>query len=233
MLKRHFSGVLLFLICGFSPLYVLAGDSQSHESIYSSVESFVSDALIDDESRITVKRLDERLRLKHCESPLDIFWAPGARQVGTTSVGVACTAGKPWKIYVRVDIAITKDIYVANRMLRRGDVLSEADLRIDKKDISRLGSNYLQDSSRVIGYEVTQTVDAGRVITERMVKMPKWVARGQKVTIIAVTAGLEVKMMGEALSDGGKGAIIRVKNSRSKKTVQGEVIEKGVVKVLM
>lgn len=233
MCNRFLPILLLSLIgAGFSTS-VCADDYQSHDEIYTAVKSYISNELSEQDSRISVRRLDDRLRLKRCGETLDIFWAPGARHAGATSIGVSCNAAKPWKIYVRVDIAVTREILVATRLLRRGDIMGKADFELERRDISRLGDRYLSDASRFIGYEVAQDINAGQVLTARMLRQPKWVKRGQRVTLIAGVSGLEVKMSGEAMSDGAKGAIIRVKNSSSKKIVQGEVVEKGVVKVLM
>lgn len=233
MSKNRLKTLIISLVVFGSCQLSWAEEYQTHDEIYAVVERYIDNELQDQDAQISVRRLDTRLRLKHCSGPLDVFWAPGARHVGATSVGVSCNTEKPWKIYVRVDIAVTRSVLVAARTLRRGDLLAETDLTFEKRDTSRLGDQYLENAAQYIGYEVVQTINAGRTLSDRMLRPPKWVKRGQKVTLIAEGAGLEVKMMGEALSDGARGAVIRVRNSSSKKIVQGEVVEKGVVKVLM
>jgi len=61
--------------------------------------------------------------------------------------------------------------------------------------------------------------------------MPDLVERGQPVTVRLDRPGLSIEIEGEALSDGHLGERIRVKNSRSGKTLFAEVIASGLVQV--
>ena len=53
------------------------------------------------------------------------------------------------------------------------------------------------------------------------------VRRGDRVTLLAKSNTIEVRMEGEALSDGSQGDRIRVKNLRSRQTIEGELSENG------
>ena len=57
------------------------------------------------------------------------------------------------------------------------------------------------------------------------------VKRGDIVTILAEIKGLTVRVNGNALTDGHRGDEIRVKNQRSKRILQAEVIGPGTVRV--
>ncbi|WP_121363151.1 flagellar basal body P-ring formation chaperone FlgA, partial [Pseudomonas aeruginosa] len=56
---------------------------------------------------------------------------------------------------------------------------------------------------------------------------------GDQVVILARTATINVKMPGEALSDGAPGQQIRVRNLRSQRIIKARVIEPGTVEVNM
>ncbi len=210
-----------------------AGDLQSHQEIRQVVEDFVYETLSGEDVEVRVRSLDNRLRLHGCDVPLEAFWSPGSRQRGATSVGVACEGEKPWKIYVRVTIKLMREVAVAARPLVRGDILQRDDVRMVRKDVSRINGSYLEDPTPLIGYELRQSVSANSLLYSRMLQAPKLVRRGDKITVLAVVGGLEVRVMGEALSDGGKGQMIRVRNLSSKRVVQGEVVSKGMVRIVM
>jgi flagella basal body P-ring formation protein FlgA len=209
-------------------------DLQPHQEIRQVAEDFVFEALSGEDVEVTVRALDSRLRLHRCEVPLEAFWSPGSRQRGATSVGVACEGEKPWKIYVRVNIKLMREVVVTARPLVRGDILQPDDVRMLRKDVSRINNGaYLEDASSLIGYELRQSVAANSLLYARMLQAPKLIRRGDKVTVLAVVGGLEVRVLGEALSDGGKGQMIRVRNLSSKRIVQGEVVSKGMVRIAM
>ncbi len=230
-------GLSAFLLA-FSSLLATAAaaenqDYQSHADIRQAVEDFVYNELSGEDVEVTVRSLDSRLRLKQCDEPLEVFWSPGSRQRGATSVGIACEGEKPWKLYVRVNIRLMREVAVAARPLVRGDVLSRDDVVMERKDVSRINGGYFDDATALVGYELRQSVPAGRMLYSRMLQRPKLIRRGDKVTVLAVVGGLEVRVMGQALADGGKGQMIRVRNLSSKRVVQGEVVSKGLVRIAM
>jgi flagella basal body P-ring formation protein FlgA len=57
------------------------------------------------------------------------------------------------------------------------------------------------------------------------------VMRGQHVTIIAESGGLDLRVKGKALMDGRQGQTIQVKNLSSQKLIYAQVVGTGMVKV--
>jgi flagella basal body P-ring formation protein FlgA len=66
-----------------------------------------------------------------------------------------------------------------------------------------------------------------------MVRAPRLVQAGQHVILLATTPQLQVRMKGKALADGTRGDIIKVRNLRSKRVVEGVVTHAGIVEVSM
>ena len=64
-------------------------------------------------------------------------------------------------------------------------------------------------------------------------KEPLAVKRGQRVDLVALAGGLEVRMTGEAMSDGTPGQRIKVRNLRSKRVVDGIVKSSTTIQVAM
>ena len=211
---------------------VWAEEHQSHESIRLAVEQFVLDGTENSQDiESSINKLDARLKLHLCESPLNTFWPPGSRKRGSTSVGVACEDGKPWKIYVPVKVLEFQEVAVVSRSLIRVDTLQEGDIDMQRRDVSRLGQRFITDYSEFLGYRVRQAASEGKVLQASMLSIPELVKRGEKVTLLASGGGIEIRMVGEALSNGGQGGVIRVRNVNSKRIVEGEVISRGVVLV--
>ena len=61
----------------------------------------------------------------------------------------------------------------------------------------------------------------------------KLVKRGEQVTLIAITSGITVRMMGKALNDAIAGQQVRVRNNNSRRIVEGTAITRGIVEINM
>ena len=59
------------------------------------------------------------------------------------------------------------------------------------------------------------------------------VERGQSVLMVARQNGIEASTSGEAMKQGRKGDVIRVKNISSQRTVDAIVVSPGVVHILV
>ncbi|MDX1334949.1 MAG: flagellar basal body P-ring formation chaperone FlgA, partial [Gammaproteobacteria bacterium] len=57
------------------------------------------------------------------------------------------------------------------------------------------------------------------------------VKRGQDIDLFIKTRSYEIHSSGKALSDGARGDVIRVKNSRSSKIVEGTIVGPGIVQI--
>jgi len=212
--------------------HLCAQEHHPHESIRQAIEQFVTNESVNARDiELSISSLDPRLKLRRCSTALSTFWPPGSRMQSNTSVGVACKDDKPWKIYVPVNISEFRDVAIVDHSLMRGDILQEGDIKMERRDVSRLGQRFLEKYSRFMGYRIRQPISAGSLLQPSMLSMPELVKRGEKVTLLANSGGVEIRMMGEALSNGGKGAMIRVRNVSSKRIVEGEVVARGVVQV--
>ncbi len=207
---------------------------QSLEAIRDAVKAFLIQQNPQTQGRreISVGKLDARLRLVMCDRKLRVFKPPGSRLLGHTTVGVSCESAKPWKLYVPVNIRIYKQVLAARHYLPRGTVIRAEDLEIIDGDISTLGRGYFSEYQNVAGKVVKQALMAGKVINPYHIDNPKIVRRGESVTILASTDGFEIRMKGKAMMDGTSGDLIKVKNLKSRRIVEGRVVASGLVKVL-
>ena len=225
----------------FIPLYILItlfsasnayAKIQSHESLQKAVVNFLQVETRDtQDTEITVKEFDKRLRLHQCSTALEAFWPLGNKRLGNTTVGVRCQGDKPWKIYVGAHIHIYKSVWVSKMGLNRNQVLDLASVSKEKRDITRLTSGYLLSDTPIEGMQIKRNIPANHVLTNIMLDSLKMVKRGDRITIISRYNGIEVRAAGIALSDGSKGERIRVKNTSSKREIEAYVSGKHLVLV--
>jgi flagella basal body P-ring formation protein FlgA len=132
---------------------------------------------------------------------------------------------------VPVTVAVYKDVIVITKPLPRGTILEQENMRVMKYDMSQLPAGYVEDQQDAVGMELTRRLASDTPLTTNLIRKPKIIKRGQQVSIIARSGGMEVRMMGKALEHGAVGERIRVQNLRSKKKVEGTVTPSGDVRV--
>ncbi len=208
---------------------------QSHEEIADAARDFLQEqaAAVASAPEVTVGHLDSRLRLEACDAPLEAFLPPGSRPLGKVTVGVRCAAPKPWSLYVQAQVKVLGPVVISARPLGRGAVLSPGDLETAEQDLAQLSGGYLSELTDALGMTLKRSVRAGMPLTAAMLEAPRLIRRGDRVTIVAHSGSLEVRMAGEALAEGGRNDLIRVRNLSSKREVEAEVVSPGVVRVRM
>lgn len=223
----------LLLLC--LPLTATGEDIQSLDSIRDAIESYALEELVQDPTRDTVSvgRLDPRLRLQQCDAPLQAFRNPGNRRGGRSTVGVRCTGSQPWTIYASVQVESRAIALAINRAMGRGERIQAQDLTETEINVAELPHGHYGDAERLIGMQLRRSVRAGEILSPLLVAAPNLVTRGETVVVTAAAGGTQVTMQGEALDSGALGDRIRVRNSKSERVVEGEIIERGRIRVLM
>lgn len=218
-----------------SPSHSMAKDKQSLAEIQEIARKFVlkQAKALPGNIEVTPGALDRRLRLPKCSHPLKAFFPSGSRPTGNTTVGVRCTGGTPWTVYLSVKVAVYGKVVVATHPLVPGSPLSLADIHLERRNLEQLRQGYLRDPAQVAGKRLKRPLGLGAVITPEVLEIPKLVRRGQQVILIAKVPGLQVRMKGQALEDAGAGEHIRVRNNSSQRIVEGTVTADGIVQVQM
>ena len=175
--------------------------------------------------------LDSRLQLTRCDLPLQSFSAPGGLRPGNAVVEVRCDGKKPWKLFVPVQIKLPGAVVVTSQALQRGRVLERGDLKIELVDLAQQHRGYFQSPAQVLGQKLKRSLSPSAVLSPRMLTREKLVRRGSKVLILAGDRQFSVRMKGKALSDGGRGDRIEVRNLSSGREISATVIDSGLVEV--
>jgi len=124
-------------------------------------------------------------------------------------------------------------VVVAKSSLSRGAIIGESDIGLEQRDISRLHRGYLEEKKVVLGKKLRQRMRQHQVITPSQLDTPHAVKRNNRVTIVASSKSLKIRVAGKALQNGSVGELIRVRNVSSKKELDARVIAPGIVEVAM
>lgn len=186
---------------------------------------------------VNLQRLDNRLKLSSCENELVVNWSPGSRQVGRTTVSVACSSPKPWRIFVRATVEKELQAWVLNAPVRKGDVLSKQ--LVSQQSVMLGNSGQLAQQNGVpvseiepwIGQVFVRAVQAGRILTDQSLQLPYLVTKGDAVSITYNTSQLAIKTKGVALESGSLEQKISVRNTVSNKVFDAIVVGRSNVSI--
>lgn len=206
---------------------------QSHTSIRHAAAEFLAQLAhrLPKKHEIHVDHLDARLHVKRCSKALQAFLPPGSTLYNATTVGVRCRGKAPWTLFVPAHLTVLDKVIVASRPLEPGHRITAADFTIVERDLRTLNTEYTSDPRDVLGKLIKRPVMANNVLTPYVLERSRVVHRGDRVMIVAKDNGLEVRMMGQALTDGAKGDEIKVRNLSSHQIVVGTVAAEGTVEV--
>jgi flagella basal body P-ring formation protein FlgA len=189
--------------------------------------------IYNDNPQVVMGSLDSRLRLKACDSELEVFTKNVKTTIGNQTIGVKCNFPSTWTVYVPVKVKVFKTIVVANRSLSANHIITKNDIKKQDRDIGQLRQGYLSDTKQLIGQQLKYSMSIGAVINPNSVRPQKIVRRGEQISLVASVGKMEVRMNGTALADAQLGQRVKVKNSSSKRVVEGIVEAPGIVKIAM
>lgn len=149
----------------------------------------------------------------------------------TARLAARSTDGETKEVTVQARVEEFKRMPVAARSIPRGEVIEPQDVVMARLNVAALPRDVSEDSTKIIGLQVSEDIPPGEVFRARSLDIPIIVKTGQRVTIMVRSRLLEVTAAGEALEDGAQGQIIKVRNLDSKRTVVGTVIDSGLVEV--
>ncbi len=170
-------------------------------------------------------------RLPVCgAAPIVALVNSSKKPLGNVSTKVSCRKGSSWNILVKAEIAVYLPVVVSGVTLERDEQIFSEQLQVREMDIARLKQGYFTSIESVAGQKARRTITQDKVITRRLLRAADLINKGEKVIIIAGSAGFQVTMPGIALQKGQKYDQISVRNLKSGKVVVARVVDKGKVK---
>ena len=138
-----------------------------------------------------------------------------------------CPSLQNWRYEFIAKGKVSAKVAVAANDLISGKILSPLDLLWQRHDITLIPDTF-SNVDELEGMAARRSIRSGEVIRQNMLAAPQLVKRGEQVRIVARREQIEVSMAGEALDNGTRGAVIRVKNS-SGTQIRARVIDVGTV----
>lgn len=172
--------------------------------------------------------LDRRIKIKPCDSQLQLSIPGNATLSKRTTVLVRCPAVKSWNLYVQIKITKLVPVVVARVSLNTGMVIDHTNVTVMLKDSNQIRGRTLQQPTLLFGAKTSRHISAGQPVTLRQVCL---VCKGDNVTIIAKIKGLSIKTSGIAQQNGSLGDNIAILNARSKKRVDARVVAVNKVQI--
>ncbi len=205
--------------------------SEVTDYLQEQAQAFVLDQLdipLDAQADVKAGTIDERLPLTRCEDTLTISLPARMEIRRNTTVYLKCEGEKSWDLYLPVRVSIQKPYVTVAVPVAKGDILSEPMLTLAYQDQTLIRGDYLTDPTALIGVRSKRELKPGQPIRLTQVCV---VCKGDQVTLSAENSSMQIKTMARALQDGSFGDMIRLVNTRSGRTVQGQVSAVGSVVV--
>ena len=218
------------LILGLSVLPSAQAAQQSVAAIRQAAETFAKQqtAHLSGQVSVTVGAI-EQAQLAPCAN-LQAFLPLGAKLWGNSNIGVRCSQGAAWTVYVPVTVRVQAPVVVAARPLAGGQQLTAEDLTLQVAELTQLPAGVLSTVQEALGKVLSSGVVAGNPLRQDMLRAPILVRQGQSVRLVAQGQGFKVSSEGRALSNGAAGQQVQVK-AQNGQTVSGVVQPDGTIEV--
>lgn len=128
-------------------------------------------------------------------------------------------------------VRVYDTVLVASRNLFPEQTLSEADMRFEEREVTRVRGRCLKDKGEAFGRVVSRMVREGTILSEDLLRQPVVMESGAVVTIVSHYNGIEVRVSGIALTRGRVGQKIRVRNAASRKVMLARVLDASTVEI--
>ena len=108
-----------------------------------------------------------------------------------------------WQIAVQA--RLWREIWIARSMLKRGDLVADADLVHERRDVLALHDSLADFAAGDTTLELAEPLQAGSPLLSRSVKLRPVIHRGQTADALVQDGALSITMKVEALEDGVPG----------------------------
>jgi flagella basal body P-ring formation protein FlgA len=124
---------------------------------------------------------------------------------------------------------IWRDVWVAHSDLQRGELLGDADVARERRDVLNVYESLAEFSPDDSSLEFASQVQAGNLLLARDLKPRAVIHRGQIADALLEDGALSIMMKVEVLEDGAPGQIVRARNPVSLRNLSGKVINEKTI----
>jgi flagella basal body P-ring formation protein FlgA len=134
-----------------------------------------------------------------------------------------------WQLPVQA--RIWRDVWVAHAPLKRGDLLSTADLVKERRDLLALHEPLADLTADDTTLEIAESVQTGTPLLARQLRLRPVIHRGQLADAVIRDGALSITMKVEVLEDGVPGQVVHARNSLSRRDLWGKVLNEQTILV--
>jgi flagella basal body P-ring formation protein FlgA len=140
--------------------------------------------------------------------------------------GMVCGRG-----HVLATVRVFAEVVVARRRLDRKEVLSVADLALERRELTNLHTTPVRVLREALGKRTRRMIATGHILSSEDIERPPVVKQGEVVNMVVGTKNLSVTMKVTALQDGalGERIAVRAEGATGRKRYLAEVKEPGLV----
>jgi len=182
-------------------------------------------------TEITAGELDHRLRLARCATGPRVESATSSAALSRSTVGVSCAGPVRWTVYVPVTVVRRIPVLVLRHAVARFARLTADDVTVETRTATGITAAFLGSTPELNGRRLERTLPAGTSLTVDMFEPDLIVRRGQDVTLVVQSGGIEVRAAGRALQDAPAGGRLKVQNLSSDKVIEGVAESSDTVRV--
>ena len=227
ILKPDPSTGALNIFTAYGQELTLLSEAEIHKKIISSVKK-VYESDLENIAEIKPPRLSPIRMTRTAKVNLQIV---GDLRNGRLPIELSLTEGKRvlrrQRLFVKLDfftkVWALKDNFEAGHKLELSNI---HEVKVASQKVTR---GQITNPDMAVGARLLRASKANTPLKKSLLRIPKLVKRASIVELIFKRGGIFLIAEGEALGDGKRGDIIKVKNLNSKKIVTGRVI--GVNKV--
>ncbi|VAX23556.1 hypothetical protein MNBD_NITROSPINAE01-1910 [hydrothermal vent metagenome] len=230
-----------FVLLAVSPSSALEGDETKNSANFagwfsSAIENRVLDEL-SGELVLNVEKvkalIPSRFKSPQKFDSLDIAIPAQNRMGDMMFVNVTFMSGgrAVSRVNIPVTVKATMEVVVASRNIKKGAIINEDSLALERRAVGRGYKKYLSDFSAIVGLSATRNIRATSPMKADYVARPAVVRSGDMVTVVAQAGSMRITTRGHAKQDGNIGEWIQVVNLESRKIISARVSAPGEVTV--
>ena len=134
-----------------------------------------------------------------------------------------------WKIPVQCEL--WNPILVAKEFIRRGAALDRSMFEEQSIDTLRVKQDILPRDVEIDHYESAHAISVGRPLLWTSVIEKPHIRKGQVVELVAKEGMMRITTKGQALQNGLVGEFISIRNLKSRKDIQAQILDENTVQV--
>jgi len=140
---------------------------------------------------------------------------------------------KPKIVSVLAQVEVEAPLLAPVRQINSKEELEKNDVEVVWRKIGRdeMKNSYVTDLNVIEGQRAKRIIPAGTPLVAGVLESMPLVKRGQLITVIYRSGGLELRTVGQAQETGCRDQLIMVRNERSGQTFRAKVDRSGIVLV--